>query len=556
MKRFLKIMTGLILVASLAACAQIPHSSPVNVGPDMNNGLASDYLYYSPSGPSDSATPADIVNGFINAGTGPQNDYSVARQFLSKRLSSEWNPGFQTLVQTGRPLMTQDATHSSFDLTANLVTIIDSDGLMKNVKESKTLSFHLSKESGQWRIDQAPNMTLLIKPVFDVIFQGYSIYFLDKAQQHLVPDVRWFPSRASTGTKMVSALLEGPSDWLAPAVSSAIPAGTKLNTASVTIDRGVATVDLSAKALKASYLQKALMRAQIYQTLTQLPAVLDVNIEIDRSLQQISLLNQLDISLPSNSAFALINKNIYEQTDYKSDLVSGFHDYIVKSGAFDFALNENQSEIALLGKAGLFVAYPRSRDAALKLVDNRQNLASPAIDGYKLVWSMQADAGHGIRVFNSSKNVASFSPRWMRPLSNKHFAISPDNARLLVSGYLNGNSYLYGVGIVRNNLGIPILSKVPKLLAVRGSLALDINWVSQSDVIVSSYSSTGTQTPEQLTIGGESKGIPDFAASVRLAASSNGEIVYLLTKNNELYENRNQGWVLIRKEVSAIHFAH
>jgi hypothetical protein len=317
----------------------------------------------------------------------------------------------------------------------------------------------------------------------------------------------------------------------------------------------VATVDLSAKALKASYLQKALMRAQIYQTLTQLPSVLDVNIEIDRSLQQISLLNQLDISLPSNSAFALINKNIYEQTDYKSDLVSGFHDYIVKSGAFDFSLTENQSEIALLGKSGLFVAYPRSRDAALKLIDKRSNLASPAIDSYKLIWSMQADAGHGIRVFNSSKYVASLSPKWMRPLSNKHFAISPDSARLLVSGYLGGSSYLYVVGIVRNNLGIPTLAQVPKLLAVRGSLALDVNWVSQSDVIISSYSSTGTQTPEQLTVGGESQGIPDFAASVRLAASSNGEVIYLLAKNNELYENRNQGWVLIRKDVTAIHFA-
>ena len=555
MKR-LRILASLAVVSALlSACAQIPHSSSVKAGPDMNGGLAADFLYYSPSGPAQGATAAEVVNGFINAGTGPQNDYAVARTFLSKSLSSTWNPSNQTLVQTGRPLLTQDAAHSLFKISANIVTSINSRGELKQLKETKTLSFHLAKEAGEWRIDQAPDLTLLIKPVFDVIFQSYSIYFLDKPQQHLVPDVRWFPSRASTGTKMVAALLDGPTAWLAPAVSSAIPAATKLNTSSVTIDGGLATVDLTAKALKTNYSQKNLMRSQIYQTLIQLPTVINVRIEIDRSPQLIGTADGELVTQPSSSSFALINKNLYSFNNYKFSLIAGYHGYLTESRATDFALNESQTEFVVVGRDGLSVAFPHTRGAALKLLDVRPNLVTPIIDSGQLVWSMQSDSGHGIRVFDNYKNVASFSPNWMHGLSNKHFAVSPDDARLLVSGYQNGKSLLYAVPIIRDAKGIPKLG-IPKLITTRSSLAIDINWVSQSDIVISNYSSTGTQIPEQLTIGGEGTAFPAFDASVSLAASSNGSQVFLLTKGSELYQNRNLGWVLVRRNISAFHFAH
>jgi hypothetical protein len=556
MKKFLISFSLAALSILVSACAQIPHSSGVNSGPDMNSGLASDYLYYSPSGPNPGATAAEIVNGFINAGTGPQNDYAVARQFLSKGFSAKWNPGAQTLVQTGRPLLSQDAAHSSFKLTANVITEIDADGEMRKVKATKTLNIHLVQEGGQWRIDSAPNATVLIKPVFDVIFQAYSIYFLDKPKTHLVPDVRWFPSRASTGTKMVAALLEGPNKWLADSVTSAIPSGTKLNTASVTISGGIATVDLSSKALKTSCAQRSLIRSQLYQTLTQLPSVIDVAIEVDRSPQQVSSLNQLSVSEPGSTAYALIHGDIYLQVDSRSQLLSGYRGYLKDSQAYDFALNDSQSEFAALGKDGLYLAFPHTRSAALKLVDIRQNLVSPVIDSFQMLWSMQSDSGHGIRVFDGTKNVASFSPNWMRPLGNKHFAVSPDDARLLVSGSSNGTAYLYAVGISRNYLGVPSLSSTPKLLATRSAMGLDVNWVSPSDVVMVNYSSAGTQTPEQLTVGGDSVNLTPFAASVSLAASAGGQVIYLLTPSTELYTNRNQSWVFVRRAVQAIHFGH
>ncbi|MEY2945343.1 MAG: hypothetical protein RL243_85, partial [Actinomycetota bacterium] len=51
-RRWQKVLAGLLLAASvLSGCATIPSSSGVHQGPDIQNLLTNDYLYYSPSGP-------------------------------------------------------------------------------------------------------------------------------------------------------------------------------------------------------------------------------------------------------------------------------------------------------------------------------------------------------------------------------------------------------------------------------------------------------------------------------------------------------------------------
>ena len=555
MIRSLKLIALALAASLVAGCAQIPMSGAVNRGPDMNGGLASDYLYYSPSGPAVDATAVDVINGFINAGTGPQNDYAVAREYLSRKLSTSWTPSAQTLVQTGRPVMVQNPETEVYNLTANVISEIDADGQMNSVDETRNLTFHVIKEDGQWRIDKAPDLTLLIKPVFDVIFQSYSLYFFDRPKQYLVPDVRWFPSRASTGTRLMNALLKGPNPWLAPAVTSVIPTGTKLNTAAVTIDRGIAVVDLSSKALKSSSYDKQLLRAQIFATLTQLPTVLDVNIQIDRSPQQISSVNQPQRQSPSTTAFTLIGHDIYVQGEAAGKPLTGLHDYLARSKAYDFAITEDQGFLALLGKEGLSLAYPGTRAAGLKLVDTRRNLTTPAIDAHDFVWSLSKDRGHGFRVFNGRVAVATFSPAWMRSLQNKRFSISPDGARLLVSGSVDGQSYLYATGIIRNENGVPRLADTKVLLSSAKSEAIEINWVSDIEFVMTQSALAGSQNPQLVTLGGVSTNLPAFSSSSRLAASASGQIIYLLTSVGELFTIRNQGWAYLRGDVRAIHFA-
>src|SRR5207342_2463416 len=77
------------------------------------------------------------------------------------------------------------------------------------------------------------------------------------------------------------ALLNGPSEWLNPAVSSAIPPNTSLSVDSVTITDGIAEVPLSDSILALPDPQRSLLAAQIVYTLEQVGGVKGVLIKVN-----------------------------------------------------------------------------------------------------------------------------------------------------------------------------------------------------------------------------------------------------------------------------------
>ena len=81
MKRVSLRLVALVAAAALflTGCAKLPTSSEVKVGSDIQGGLTTDYLYYSPTGRTDGDSQQEIINGFLNAATGPQNDYQIVQ---------------------------------------------------------------------------------------------------------------------------------------------------------------------------------------------------------------------------------------------------------------------------------------------------------------------------------------------------------------------------------------------------------------------------------------------------------------------------------------------
>ena len=79
----------------------------------------------------------------------------------------------------------------------------------------------------------------------------------------------------------MKALLDGPSEWLAPAVTSAIPPDTTLSVESVTITDGIAEVRLSETLLALSDPERSLLAAQIVYTLKQAGGVRGVLITVN-----------------------------------------------------------------------------------------------------------------------------------------------------------------------------------------------------------------------------------------------------------------------------------
>jgi germination protein M len=96
----------------------------------------------------------------------------------------------------------------------------------------------------------------------------------------LVPVLREVPATKAVATAAMTALLAGPSESERGAITSSIPAGTRL--LGLSIEDGVATVDLSGEFESYSDIESTYISlSQVVYTLTQFPTVKSVVFEMD-----------------------------------------------------------------------------------------------------------------------------------------------------------------------------------------------------------------------------------------------------------------------------------
>ncbi len=267
-----------LTVVALTACAAIPTGGGVRTGQSVKDEAISGFEL-RPDRPVAGADQTAILRGFVAAGTGAQDDYGTAREFLAKGFAEKWNPRRGVTVLQGSGAIERVADRElTYTLTASATVDADGEYTQAVRPTTSTLTFQFVREDGEWRIAYAPDGIILTPVSFESQFQQHALYFFDPTYRYLVPDERWFLARSSTSTRIASALLAGPSDWLKGAVVSAFPEGTQLSLNAVTIENGSALVDLSSDALRASNDDRVRMREQLTRSLASVASVSSVSI--------------------------------------------------------------------------------------------------------------------------------------------------------------------------------------------------------------------------------------------------------------------------------------
>jgi hypothetical protein len=545
-------LLGLVLVLALTGCASLPMAGPVRIGPDLVPTNDGDSFYYSPSSPVDGATQAEILSGFIAAGTGPQNDYAVAREYLSESIRSTWNPNQEVLIQRTSPkveISDQDTAELQVDVSA----VVDADGKYQVTPTgtSRNLEFSFVLENSQWRLSAAPDATVLIRPVFDVVFSPYSIFFVDRQKRFLVPELRWFPTTAATGTRLANALLRGASSWLKPAVVSAIPSGTRLSIDAVTVEDGVALVDLTARALVASRADRSLMKAQLQATLSQLPNVSEVAISIERSRQEIQDTATDSRTLPARSLGVLSENGL--------ELISAAEQPFFQPGQDFFELNE-VSEIALSSQSGWVAAVTsngtvRTRGEEpgidVELIDSRVSTAGIAFDPQEYLWSISRAQSANIIVTSAGGDPSVVLAPWLGGLSVRGFALSPEGSKAALIVQSSGQIRVLVSAVVRNPSGLPLELGEPIQVASEQTNPVSISWVDQ--LTIATVNTEGGSTTGLLsTIGGTSRSIPALPGTKTIVAAGVASQLYLLTEEGELFSLRGSTWSPLRQSIRAL----
>ena len=265
----------LVLVA-LSGCISVPTTGPVErVEGQQPSCQSCVNVEVAPPAPGDD--PGEIVAGFLRANATFQPNYTVARQFLTQQQASSWAPS-QTWIYTGQPNVSGNAVK----LAGTLIGLLQRDRTFVTQNQRLGIDFKLVQENGEWRISTPPPVLLVTQFAFASFYARYDLYYLG-AGDTLVPNGIYLASLrapASIASALVRALLEGPSEWLSPAVSSAAPANTTLSVDSVAITDGTAQVSLSENIQTLSERDRTLLSAQLVYTLKQVVGIKKVLLQV------------------------------------------------------------------------------------------------------------------------------------------------------------------------------------------------------------------------------------------------------------------------------------
>lgn len=533
---------SLLTVVLLTGCAQLPTSGPVSSGPVVEIGGSEDFAFYTPSGPELDADQTEIVSGFINAHIGPQNDYAIAREFLTEEFSAAWNPQEEVLIRSSSPRY-EPVSENRQQVTVRTIATVDEVGEYRSLDEveQRTLFFNLVQQQGEWRIDSAPNLTVVSSPVFSVVFQSYSIYFYDRGYRYLVPDVRWFPVRSSSATRMVRALLDGPSGWLEDSVRTAIPELTSLTIDSVPINDAVAEVDLSSQALAADPSMRSLMKAQIENTLTSLSTVSSIEILIDRNPQEIELVSPTQLPNSPGTPLMLSETSVYRINGSTAIPVAGSSTHVLRLNPTEVALSESEQTLALVNEQGMHLAELESNESVL--IDEQPDIISPHFDADDYLWSVSAN--DGINVYKKgqlSTLVESQSD------TRIDFALSPEGSRMVEIVEVDEVRRLQIRGVIRDSDGKPRALTDP--VTIRSARPQLVSWIAESELALVEKTVTDSTVLSVTSLLGETEVAITPPVTIE-GLTTVGSSVYVLSPLGEVWSRFGNSWrVLVNDGLS------
>jgi hypothetical protein len=537
---------AIAILLVLAACAQIPTAGPVGTSKDGGSAIGN-APQYIPPGPQNGATPQAIIEGFFNAGSGYQNDFTVARQFLAPANAVSWKPSQRTLVYRGSPSVVSAGRPNAYRYELDVAYSVDQDGTMTQYPPGtrQAIEVEVMQVDGQWRLSKLPDGTVIPEETFKVLYRPFSVYFFDPAFRVLVPDMRWFIDNSGIAKSLVSALIAGPAGYLKSAVASAFPPGIKLERESVPIVGNVAQVDLTPELRDASFTDRQRMHSQLVRTLAALPAVgavvlrtnqTEVAIEDPAAPRQPEPL--VDPKVPAWQV-GIEDGQIVQYGSKQASKIDGIPSVssLVPSAP---AAAASQHVYAFLGdeERTLHSIIPGQPD---RLLDSAQHFTPPSIGPSEWVWSAAQRPTGATEVMaykpagtpqNAAVPHAVVAAPWLAGRNVTSLRISRDGVRALVLSEADGQSLLQVAGIVRGQDGAPQSLTTPitlPLTAKNPELAL---WVDESTVVVSSTSPTDAVTPELVSLqGGEPRQLASLTGIQWISAGNGDQSIYAVTRD-------------------------
>ncbi|HIW99712.1 MAG TPA: GerMN domain-containing protein [Candidatus Nesterenkonia stercoripullorum] len=533
LRRRLAAAMGCALLLLTVGCApMIPTDGPVGTS-DPEVGGDFEYVF-DPRGPQEGDSPEEIVRYFIQAGVGVQDDYAVAREYMTAEAAAEWTPGERTVVYSTEPRYFP-GEDDTFTAQMEVESQIDSSGIMTSLPENSTeaMEFTLTEVEGEWRISDAPSGTMLPYGQFQRVYAAHTLYFYDPQLQYAVPDLRWFVNRPGLPAEIVSALLDGPAPYLSPAVVSGFPSDARLSRASVPVEDGVAQVDFDNDIVAGlSDEERALMQHQIDLVLTQLSAVRDVQVTVDQ--REISAgdgesADDLDIDVePAVDAtqVGIHDGTLMRQSGLETMSINNLPDVSDLEPQQPAMPDEAADVYAFLDGEGSDL-YHVGPDLGVSLSFSGEDLVRPSMDNFGWTWtaSNASDEAtvHALPYDESlPRNEVQVSVDWLEGRSITSLRISQDGARAAVVVDDGGERTLYMTGVIRDSEGAPQGLAEPMRMETTTDIE-EVRWSENNSLVVWENSEDEARQVERVTISGTNEPLGRVLLGLQNVSAGEGE---------------------------------
>lgn len=459
-KKTVLVLVAMVLSAVLSACSNplgLPEKGEVERFPAIEQ--RSNRVFTNPRGPKNDESPEDIVKGFFDAmPAGVQSDgFRVARDFLTSQAAHAWDGnslylvafGEVTFVKRIRPLKGQSGDNEDYGVDADVRVKgqVDTRGQYSAAESGATrsLNYSLSKVEGQWRIDRAPNVVVILDSDFEQVFRQVTLYRADSWSRYLLPDVRWFAWR-DWRTMAVKELLNGDVAWLGGAIRNPNTHSAKLKVNAVPMDNDRARITLNSAFDQLSEADRALLVRQMRMTLGDGDADYAMVVRTSSgqnysdadsglSIQEASATTPV-YSLSAGNIVSLDSSAPLRLGEVKgSEMAKGF-----VFGPDGGAILLNDSSVTCLKSNGDSCG-PLFKGARLRQITG----------GIKdEIWGLSQD-GSRLLVQDASGAMQVFPLSWLGTVTS--LAVSPDGGRLALAVQSGASSGVVMVGVIRNQSG-------------------------------------------------------------------------------------------------------
>lgn len=277
--------TGGLVLLLLAGCGLPQPDGVQRTDPVAPRAALPADVRVLPPGPRADASPAAIVEGFLDAQSSPDDGRAIARTFLAR--GSAWDVA-ETLVYApdSRRVRVDPAAPGRVVVELSVLGTVRADGTFDPSPRTVRDDYRLRREDDGWRIATPPRGLRLTPGDRDRSFRVRALHWLaaaedgPRAEGRLVPEPVFLPVDGDPVRSLVDRLLEGPSVGLAPAVRSALPVGSRV-VGDTPVDRGTLRLSLDTRGRGVPQPDRELLLAQLVWTLRQLPDVSQLEVVLD-----------------------------------------------------------------------------------------------------------------------------------------------------------------------------------------------------------------------------------------------------------------------------------